>query len=317
MGCSRKTRSRRSCRTSLATVVALGICVAGPAGADVEPPDPLGEASAPDEGERVEVLSPELRLRRGRGAFDAGDCSGTAAVLAPLAVPGSLADPKDQIAVHWMLGVCFALLERPTEAAREFSSLLVLNPDYAIDGLLTPPAAVEVFERQRTQMNAQLDEIRRAREEARRARRDVERGVLVERRLTVREVPLPAVFLPFGFSQAANGQTGWAVLFGVTQGALLATNVTAYWVNIGFKARTAGTDESLPTGDELLGHRIAWFTHAGALGGFVLAYAAGVAQAWWAREDNVVVDREQTRRALTPDEVKKLRDIKQAPAPVP
>jgi hypothetical protein len=252
-------------------------------------------------------INPDQRLRRGKSQFDYGDCTQTIDLLAPLAVPGSLADPKDQVSVHWMLGVCYALVQKPTEAAREFSSLLVLDPDYAIDAMLTPPAAVEVFERQRAQMNAQLEEIRSAREQAKRTRRDAERGVLVERELVVREVPLAAVFLPFGLAQVANGETGWAILFGATQGAFLATNVSAYWVNFGYKAG------GIPTAEERTAHTIAYFTHIAALGAFGLAYGGGVAQAWWSREDHVVVDRKQTKRALTPEEVKRLKDVPPPP----
>jgi hypothetical protein len=274
----------------------------------------LGANAEPDLAPADEpALTPAQRLLLGKAAFDGGDCVGTSTALAPLAVPGSLADARDQQSVHWMLGVCFALAQRTTEAAREFSSLLVLDPDYAIDPLLTPPVAVELFERQRSQMKAQLEEIRRARDEAKRVQSDATRGVLVERQVTVREVPLAAVFLPLGLAQVANADLGWAILFGATQGVFLATNITAYWINIGFKAIDPETGASLPTGEEWVGHQIAWYVHVGALGAFVLAYGLSVAQAWWAREEQEVVDRQQVKRQLTPEELRRLRDVRTAP----
>ena len=51
---------------------------------------------------------------------------------------------------------------------------------------------------------------------------------------------------------------------------------------------------------------------------FALAYGLGVADALWNYEDRAVVERRQTRRPLTPAEIKTVRKIAPAPPePVP
>ncbi len=248
------------------------------------------------------------RFVRGKNLFDYGDCPGAIAVLQPLAVPGNLGDERDQLEVHRVLGICHALAGQDQQSAREFSSLLAINPDYALDTFVTPPAAVVVFSAQKALMKVQLDEIRRAKSDAKSAGLDFDNGVLVEREQTVRELPLAAVFLPFGFAQAANGETVKGIVFGGVQATLLAVNVGAYWGLEVMKFRR------IQTGAELTAQTVLWSVHLGALMGFALGYGTGVADAMWNREDRIVVDKKQSRRALTPEEVSKLRAIAPTPA---
>jgi hypothetical protein len=248
-------------------------------------------------------LTAEQRLERARSLFEYGDCAGVVDVTSPLAVPGKLGDERKQLEVHRMRGVCLVLIGRELEAAREFSSLLSIDPDAALDPFLTPPTAIEVFERQRTATHEQLEEIRAARERARLSGLDADGGVLLERTTTVRDVPLATALLPFGVAQAANGETAKAIAFGSVQGSLLAVNVGAYWWNLALK------NERLKNREELTAHRVLWFAHWTAALGLALAYGAGVADALWNREDQVVIDERQSRRPLTPGEVKKLRDV--------
>jgi hypothetical protein len=249
--------------------------------------------------------TPDQVYRRGKAQFEFGDCAKTIDTLAPLAVPGSLGDERLQLDVHRMLGVCYALTNRQLESAREFSSLLSIDPDATLDPFLTPPVAVEVFERQKATMKAQLEEIRRARERAKDGTLD-EGGLLVERRQVVKETPLAAAFLPFGLAQAANGETAKAVVIGTIQGVTLATNITGYWISMA-DPKVVG----------LTTHQVAWYTHIIAAMGFALSYGYGVTDALISREDQKVIEDNRTKRPLTPEELKKLEDVPAPPGAPP
>jgi hypothetical protein len=190
-----------------------------------------------------------------------------------------------------MLGICFALLDQRREAAREFSSLLSIDPDHELDPFEVPPPVVDVFDAQRAAMKARLAEIRRARERAREDFVGDEGGVLVERQTTVRTTPWAAAFLPFGLAQLANGEPVKAAVLGVQQG-----------FRDGF------------TNAEVLAENPLWFGHLAGLGVFAVGYVVGVADALWNREDQAVLADKQTKRPLTTTELKKLRRIERAPA---
>lgn len=277
-------------------------------------PAPISEAAP---------ATPEQRYAKGKSLFEYGDCPGTIEQLAPLVVPGTLHDERQQIDVHRMLGICLALAGKPIEAARELSSLLAIDPDYTLDPFLTPPAAVEIFERQKASMRVQLEEIRRAREAEKKD--NLDGGVLVERVTTVRETPLAAAFLPFGLAQAANDDVLMAIVLGSAQGLAAATVVVGFygdqiaktdliWATSEGGASAGGDAASKEAVEDAeIRHQVFWAAQVGGAMALVLAYGFGVADALWNYEDKAVVDRRQTRRPLTPAEIKSVRKI--APAP--
>ncbi len=252
----------------------------------------------------------EQRFKRGRSLFEYRDCAGAVAALGDLAVPGQLDDEREQLEVHRMLGICFALLDQRREAAREFSSLLSIDPDHELDPFEVPPPVVDVFDAQRAAMKARLAEIRRARERAREDFVGDEGGVLVERQTTVRTTPWAAAFLPFGLAQLANGEPVKAAVLGATQGVGLLVNVVGYW---GSLAVQQGFRDGF-TNAEVLAENPLWFGHLAGLGVFAVGYVVGVADALWNREDQAVLADKQTKRPLTTTELKKLRRIERAPA---
>lgn len=254
------------------------------------------------------AATPEQRYAKGKNLFEYGDCPGTIEQLAPLVVPGTLGDERQQIDVHRMLGICLALANKPIEAARELSSLLAIDPDYTLDPFLTPPAAVEIFERQKTSMRAQLEEIRRAREADNKD--NLDGGVLVERVTTVRQTPLAAAFLPFGLAQAANDDAVMAIVLGSAQGVAVATAVVGFYGDQAAKAELI-KDPSLEAQSR---QQTFWTVQVVGSLAFALAYGIGVADALWNYEDKAVIDRKQTRRPLTPAEIKTVRKIAPAPA---
>ena len=273
-----------------------------------EPPDPL--TGTPPAGE---AISPDQRFKRGKNLFAYRDCPGTIAAIAELAVPGQLADERDQAEVHRMLGVCHALVDTPEhkrEAAREFSSLLSIDPDYQLDPFEVPPNVVEIFETQKTAMKLRLDEIRRARERAREDNFD-DGGVLVERTTSVRVTPLPVAFVPFGLAQVANGDLGWAAGFGAVQGVGLVLNIVGFWGSLVVQ----DGDRDGFTKEEVDLERPFLIAQDVGLVMLVLGYVVGVGEALWSREAELVLADKQTKRPLTSSELKKLKRIERAPDP--
>lgn len=276
------------------------------------PPDPVGaspSSSPPGAPADATSQTPEQRYRRGKGLFEYGECGAAVEALAPLAVPGHLQDERAQLDVHLMLGVCYALADKPIEASREFSSVLSMEPDFQPDPFLVPPAAVEVFERQRTAMKARLEELRKARERARENTIDADGGVLVERTTIVKDVPLGVAFMPFGLAQAANGENVKALVLGGAQGVLLASNVALFWTSFGLLFQKGSIEESIGPEDAKVSYQAVVFANLVTAVGFAIAYGYGVADALWNLQDGAVVDIESTRRALTPAERNDLQKV--------
>jgi hypothetical protein len=257
--------------------------------------------------------TPDERYRRGKSLFEFGDCAPAIAALAPLAVPGKLQDDRSQLDVHLMLGVCYVLANNELAATREFSSLLAIDPDFTLDPFLVPPPVIEVYDRQKTAMKEQLAEIKKAREKARDSGLDPVGGVLLESTTTIRDVPLAAAFMPLGLAQSANGENVKAIVVGSVQGAFLVANVGMFW---GSFLTLEGKDPSVVFRDPAKKTAYQNFIWGGVIAalGFSAAYGAGVADALWNREDGAVVSKSQTRRALTPKEIKELKKIAPAPA---
>jgi hypothetical protein len=277
---------------------------------NAEPPDPLtGTPPA------AELVSPDQRFKRGKNLFAYRDCPGTIGALAELAIPGQLADERDQAEVHRMLGICHALVdtaEDRREAAREFSSLLSIDPDFQLDPFEVPPPVIEQFETQKQAMKVRLDEIRKARERAKEDNFD-DGGVLVERTTSVRVTPLPVAFVPFGLSQVANGDLGLAATFGAIQGVGLVLNVIGFWGSYAVqnpdRVKDGFTKEEVELELPLL------IAQDVGLGMLIVGYAVGVGQALWSREDEMILADKQTKRPLTSSELKKLKRIERAPDP--
>ena len=258
-------------------------------------------------------MTPDQRYKSGLSLFAYRDCAGAIAVLADLAVPGQLDDEQDQLQVHRMLGICFALADQRRDAAREFSSLLSIDPDVELDPFEVPPPVVEIFDAQKAAMKVRLAEIRKARERAREDGVGDEGGVLVERVTTVRTTPWAASFLPFGLAQLANGEPVKAAVLGAAQGLGLLANVVGFW---GSLAVQQGYKDGY-TPDEAVAENAFWYSQFVGAGLFAAGYGVAVADAFWNREDQAVLADKQTKRPLTPAEWKKLRRIERAPEPPP
>ena len=281
----------------------------------IEPPVPapsVGEVppTTGRRGEREEPtttpLTDEERYRRATNLFEYGDCESVVDMLGDYALVGAGGDEERLAETHRMLGICYFQLGRRAEAERELKSLLYLNPDYVLDPFLTPPPVVELFDGLKSSMRQKLDDVRRARE---RTQKDAQgaKTVVVERVERRAITPWQTVLLPLGFAQAANGELIKAIVFGVLQGTLLVANVGAWALVQGLRPVPAPEAPVLPVaGSVTLGGsevslqailaQVAWVGMMGALSGFVIAYVAGVGDAWWNHEGDTLIDVEERTR---------------------
>ncbi|MEW5853479.1 MAG: tetratricopeptide repeat protein [Myxococcota bacterium] len=159
---------------------------------------------------------PSPEFRRAQSLFEYGDYVQAIPLLEELVLPGRLTDEKEVAAAHRMLGVSYYQVGRRQEAAREFKSLLYLNPDATMDPFLTPPEVVEFFESVKRDMGDRLTELRelRAKEKAAREREAAARKAPpveetpARQRVVVRKVrviPPPILWLPLGIPQFLMG----------------------------------------------------------------------------------------------------------------
>jgi hypothetical protein len=211
-------------------------------------------------------------LQRGRDHYAQRDCTQAKTELEPLAVPGFLADERDQLEVHRMLGICYGANGDERAATREFASMLAIDPDAALDPFEVPPGVVALFERQQQAMKLQLDEVRKLRAPA----TTTLPSVVIERTETVEDLPWPTNFLPLGIPQFLRGQVVWGSVLGVSQGLMLATNITTYWASL---AVQRGRDDGVSQLELTLDNAF-WWPHVGSLVLFAAAYGVGVVEAF-------------------------------------
>ena len=160
-------------------------------------------------------------FRHAKNLYDYGDYATAIPLLEELVLPGRLQDSTDVMAAHRMLGVAYHQTGRKAEAAREFKSLLYMDPEATLDPFLTPPDVVEFFESVKGDVYARMPDLRerRARERARQqptttepapgtpgaqaANDAAEPPPVVVRR--VRVIPWPVLFVPLGIPQFLMG----------------------------------------------------------------------------------------------------------------
>jgi len=141
-----------------------------------KPPVPLARTDTPAPSQPQEA--PEDRLARARQSFLNNDFPATVQTLRGLVYPEVLLHSEEDVrAVHRMLALSYYLSRNEDAAEREFTILLALRPDFALDPVLDPPQAIAFLERLRARQRQRLDEIeRRRREEAAAAAREESGG---------------------------------------------------------------------------------------------------------------------------------------------
>jgi tetratricopeptide (TPR) repeat protein len=266
--------------------------------------EPPAEAPRPGVSPSAPVLRPDAalsddeRYRRGKNLFEYGDCESVVDVMSEFSIGGARGDEDRLAEAHRMLGICYFQLGRRAEAERELKSLLYLNPDYVLDAFLTPPPVVELFDELKSGMREKLDDVRKARESTRKETQRT-KTLVVEKTTRVAVTPWPTVLMPFGLSQAANGQLLKGVLFGLVQAGFVVANVGAWAlvqalrpaaggaiVPVAGTVTVGGSEVSL----QAILAQLAWVAMATTLSAFAVAYLAGVGDAWWNHEDEAVLD---------------------------
>lgn len=168
------------------------------------------------------------------------------------------------------------LLGRTAEGRDTWRRLLAIRPDYQLNPVTTPPDFVALF----GPIEPPTPKVKRPKADPMRTTSSEMRPA---RPATPMAPPPPiatsncAPFLcalPFGVGQFSNGHTTKGVLFGVTQVALLATNISLYWT------RLSGYDDTgRPTGTEDAAIR-SYTIQLVSLGVFGAVWIAGAAEAY-------------------------------------
>lgn len=159
---------------------------------------------------------------------------------------GGLTD--DQLAdLHRLAGVAAFNLSQMADADRHLTTLLRIDPDASLDPFLFPPPAVSHLEKLKKQMEKDLEVIRQERriqtDRRRREEEDRQRSLReseemrrkiddLTRKVTVRTVEKRVYlvnFMPFGAGQFQQDRNTLGVLLAVTEGALAAISIAAYF----------------------------------------------------------------------------------------
>jgi hypothetical protein len=176
---------------------------------------------------RTAGASPEQDLREAAQAYSRGEYGSAVRLLRPLLYPRLRLASQDQVVrAYKLLGVSYIFEKEHGEAEKQFMAILSLRPDYRLDPLVDPAAAVaflaevkrknaakirEIQERERREAERRRIEEERRRQEER--RRELDREQLVIERTVVRRVYWVS-FLPLGLGQLQNGhrKKGFALM---------------------------------------------------------------------------------------------------------
>ena len=229
-------------------------------------------------------------------------------------------DEASLVQWHKLAGLAAFNLKRTDQAQRHIAALLRLDPDFALDPFVYPPAAVAFVEKQRQALAPELDRIRAERraqaEAARRAaeeraalarqaeeqRRQIEE---MSRQVTVRRVEKRSFlvnFVPFGAGQFQQGRVAAGTGFAIAEALLGITSIVAYFAYGSLiDTRQAPANPRYPDGPVIVETGIpanredeakVWRAlKIGAGLGFYGVWAAGVADAIIHHQDTVVTTR--------------------------
>ncbi len=187
--------------------------------AEGDPAEAPAAEAAPDDVAPAPVITDEQRFEQGATLFELGDCESVISVLADFTLGGVGRSEERLVEAHRMLGVCYFQLGRRTEAERELKQLLYLSPDYELDPFLTPPPVVKLYDDLKVDLADKLEEIRRARTKVDEIKTQPPKTVkvVVEVEREVRRTPWITTLIPFGGAQYANDEPVKAVAFFAAQ----------------------------------------------------------------------------------------------------
>lgn len=174
------------------------------------------------------ALAAPPEMKRARDRFEFGAYPEAAAILRQMLARGPDLTDAEAVDAHRMLGIAEFQLGDRTGARSSFVNLLSVEPDYALDPFLVPPAVVEFFDAVKKEHEpalAPLRERRRELKEKQRLAEEARRRLLAEEQ--IRTGPPGKVirleeryylynWMPLGAGQFQNGDRakGTAILAG-------------------------------------------------------------------------------------------------------
>jgi len=116
--------------------------------------------------------TPDEDLTTAEKSYEQGDYRAVITLLRPLLYPKiALPSREKSLRARRLLGLSYLFEKDPAEAEKQFLAILSQRPDYQLDTLVDPAAAVEFFQRIKRR-NAEMLEAIRKREEYERRRRE-------------------------------------------------------------------------------------------------------------------------------------------------
>lgn len=217
---------------------------------------------------------PDDIFRRGVALYERGNYVEAAAEFESILSPLRLRDVEKIKKARVYRGICLHLIGDEENAEAEFFSVLLLDPEYELDPLFTPPAIIKFFNDIRTRRADELEKLGRGNQ-----KRDPRTGRPIER-----DPNLPAggefllTLTPFGVGQLYNRQQVKGFVFLGTQVALLVTNISTYLV-----LKALDIEDGVFPPEVIPVARVLRGVNLGSLGALILVATAGIIDALWYR----------------------------------
>ena len=246
------------------------------------------------------AASPTSELNEARKAFQAKDCDSATRTLAALFYQNQLAQEKDLIEAHEMLGACKADASLTGDAKAQFREVLKLQPDARLGELSFSATAIRVFDE--TRHDIELEE--QAQEATRRLNEQAAALEAYRNSLVVYERRSYAFnFIPFGAGQFAEKRPLSGVVFATGQGLTLGVSM-GIWLYLVGKYGFVSHNVALTDGP---GVRQLQQLEIGAGVAFIGFYIVGVVDAMLHYQARVQVEGDDSL----------LRDFGKKPPPLP
>ncbi len=185
------------------------------------------------------VLSAPPELKRAKDRFEFGAYAEAAGALRQLLAGSPDLSDAEAVDAYRMLGIAEYQLGDKIAARTAFVNLLSVEPDYALDAFLVPPAIVEFFDRVKKEHEPALAPLRQRRRELREQQRlaeDARRKLLAEEQsrtgppgkvVRVEQRVYLFNWMPLGAGQFQNGDRAKGTAIAAGQLVLGLVNVSA------------------------------------------------------------------------------------------
>lgn len=246
--------------------------------------------------------SPADQLQRAKDLFEYGEYEEARRLAEDLLARNVLASDEDLIDANRVVALSYLYGDRPDrleKAQQYFLQLLSVEPDYRLDPFFTPPAALEFFDRVRSENEERLSPIREQRRLAKQARaaEEAARRRFLEQRARELEHQRPSgtryvqknhmalIFLPFGVGQFQNGDRTAGVAIASIQLAAGLTSLGSFLMVEGLK-----NENGRFAREDLRAARAFNTTKWISAGLFYAVWVYGVLDAWRGYEPEVILD---------------------------